>query len=661
VMALSTRMESRDLSEANEEFNGFEKDMQAAAAAMAPSAEKLRATQWKDAILLEQKALQALLHAEATFRQIQVAFGQQGGGGGANSAGRDLASLFDLELDTEKNQYETAQSTSPAEQHQKDVEDALAKLDLLAQRQQDLANQQRNSQQSFQERWQQEMLRREAEQLQRQLEQLAHNQQGQQQNGQQGSNGTSSEQSGSQQQQAASQSNAQGSDQRITQALARLRQAGEAMKRSGSPQQSAEAERQAVNSLREAESLLSGAQQQLASGKLGTLSREADQLAQEERTQADRINNLAGQQSDSEDENDATAQQLDREHMMERLRQRNQLAGERQRLYDDLSRLQKSLRDTARDLAPNQPGVSEKLRDALTEMDQADLDNHVQRTADWLRSGINPNTNGTENEIAQGLQKLSQQLRQAQQAVGKDKPGQSGRTSQGDETLMLGQVQRLRRQLDAMTASSRGNGLQGQNSQSDGRNSNDRRSGKGGSQQAEGQQSGAPQNGSIGQLSRNGAAQGGDVSGDVRYGGGGADGPALGNVNTGNNRYDRAEQRPVPSDPSGNPEDKERFYQQGIRELNQLRQMVQSDPEAAKEVRELARQMQQLDPHRFPGNPEIVEQMHREVLSSLDRIELQLQRNSSTEARTAKSFSIPDGYQDSVADYYKRLSKTNKN
>jgi len=59
--------------------------------------------QWKDAVPLEQKALQALLRAEATFRQIQVAFGQRGGGGGGGGgggAGRDLASLFDLELDT---------------------------------------------------------------------------------------------------------------------------------------------------------------------------------------------------------------------------------------------------------------------------------------------------------------------------------------------------------------------------------------------------------------------------------------------------------------------------------------------------------------------------------------------------------------------------------
>jgi hypothetical protein len=711
VMALSARMQSRDLSAANEEFTGFEKDMQTAAEAMAPSADKLKGMQWKEAIPLEQKALQALLRAEATFRKIQIAFGQQGGGGGGggNSAGRDLASLFDLELDTEKNQYETAQTASPAEQHEKNVEDALAKLDALAKRQEDLANQQRNPQQSFQERWQQEMLRREAEQLQRQMEQLAQNSQGQQgsqqQNGQQSSSGQSSGQSGSQssqsgsqqqsassqggsqsqngsqskQQQAGRQTSGQSSDQRIEQALSRLRQAGEAMKRSGGTQQSAEAARQAADKLRDATNLLGGTQQQLASGKVDSLSHEANRLTQEERAQADRIDKLsARQQGDSGT--------LDRDSMMARLRERDHLAGERQQLSNDLSKLQKGVRDAAREMAPNQPGVAQKLRDALTEMDQSDLDNHVQRTADWLRGGVNPNANGTENQIAQGLQKLSQQLRQAQQGVGQGKPGQRG-TGQGDETAALSQVERLRSQLEAMASSRRGDGRQqgsngragqqgregqqgqnnqlGQNGNQQGQAGNGQQSGNSRQRSSAGQQSGQNAQGGplqgdgFGQQAGNRTGQRGGQSGDVRYGGGGgADGTVWGNINTGNNRYGQPGQRPAPPDASGNPADTERTYQQGVRELNQLRQMVHGDPQATKEVQELARQMQQLDPSRFPGNPAMVEQMHREVLSSIDRIELQLQRDgASTEARTGKPYAVPAGYQDSVAEYYRRLSK----
>ena len=86
--------------------------------------------------------------------------------------------------------------------------------------------------------------------------------------------------------------------------------------------------------------------------------------------------------------------------------------------------------------------------------------------------------------------------------------------------------------------------------------------------------------------------------------------------------------------------------------------MIQGDPQTAKEVAELTRQMQQLDPSRFPGNPAMVEQMHREVINSVDKLELQLQREGlSSEARTGKPYAIPEGYQDSVAEYYRRLSK----
>jgi hypothetical protein len=680
VMALSARMQSRDLSEANEEFTGFDKDMQMAAAAMAPSADKLQGMQWKDAIPLEQKALQALLRAEATFRQIEVAFGQQGGGGsgGTNSAGRDLASLFDLELDTEKNQYETAQSASPAEQHEKDVEDALEKLDALAKRQQELANQQHNPQQSFQDRWQQEMLRREAEQLQRQMEQLA-------QNGQQGSNGSQSDQSNSLQQGSSSQSNAQGrsgsqssrpqsggesansssgqsqdsTDQRIEQALGRLRQAGDAMKRSdGSQQQSTDAARRAADKLNEATNLLAGTQQQLASNKLDSLTHEAGRLTEQERAQADRINKLvdASRQADPN--------QTDLADLMARRHELDTLAKERQQLSNDLSSLQKNLRDTARQTAPNEPGVAQKLRDALTEMDESDLDNHVQRTADWLRSGINPNSNGTESEIAQGLQKLNQQLQQAQQGIGKDRPG-SRATAPGDEAAALDQVERLRSQIEAMAASRGGNRANGQSPQG-GSSQNGQRGGQQADRNgASGQEAGelSRQAGDrIPQRGGQGAQRNGDLGGqssEVRSGGGrGADGTAWNNINTGNNRYGQPTQPPASPDAPGYPIDTDQMYQQGMRDLSQLRHLIQGDPQAAKEVAELARQMQQLDPSRFPGNPAMVEQMHREVLSSVDRLELRLQHDdASTDARTGKPYTVPAGYQDSVAEYYRRLSR----
>lgn len=668
VTALSLRMQSRDISEANSEFTDFDKDMRDAAAAMAPSADKLRGAQWKEAIPLEQKALQALLRAEATFRQIQVAFGQVGAGGGGGNAGRDLASLFDLELDTEKNQYETAQTASPAEQHRKEVDDALEKLDALARRQEELANQQHNPQQNFEQRWQQEMLRREAEQLQRELEQMA-------QNGLQNGNGSPSSQSVGQQssgqQSAAAQQNAQSQsgasrggnsssasaqsgatsgqspDPRIGQALSRLRQATGEMRRNDNAQgQNADSARQAAEALRESENLLGASQRQLASGKLESLTREANRLKETERAQAGEIDKLANSQPDAISSGDLSA-------MLNRRRQRDQLARERQQLSDSLSKLQQNLRDQARAMAPNQPGTAQKLRDALTEMDDSDLDNRVQRSADWLRRGIDPNSNETEAGIAQGLDKLSRQLGEAQRSLGQDqggsKPGSS--SAQGNRTALLNQVERLRSQIEAMSRSQSGNGQGG--------TGNNR------------SQNGAQAFARNGQLSRNGQPGSNGFSGDLgdqtrtgtsgelRFGGGlDNDGTVWNNINTGNNRYGRPAERPTASDPSANPADTEANYRQEMRELGRLRQMTQGDAETQKEVAELTRQMQHLDPSRFPGNPAIVEQMHREVLSSVEKLELELARaGAGTEARTGKPDAMPAGYQDAVADYYKRLSK----
>ena len=44
---------------------------------------------------------------------------------GGNGAGRDLERMFDLELDTTKNQYETGESASSASAQQKAMDDAL--------------------------------------------------------------------------------------------------------------------------------------------------------------------------------------------------------------------------------------------------------------------------------------------------------------------------------------------------------------------------------------------------------------------------------------------------------------------------------------------------------------------------------------------------------
>ena len=191
--SLADRMKARELADANPQFHSFTKEMEEASKNMIASAEKIKSQKWNDAMPLEQKALQAAQRAEATFRDIQVAFGTQGGGGGGGNQGRDLENLADLELDREKNQYETGQQAASGDSRAQEIDKALQKLAELARRQQELAAK-KDQQQPFRQRWEQEMLRREAEQLQKQMEQLQRGDSSQQQSsnqqGQQGQQGT---------------------------------------------------------------------------------------------------------------------------------------------------------------------------------------------------------------------------------------------------------------------------------------------------------------------------------------------------------------------------------------------------------------------------------------------------------------------------------------
>jgi hypothetical protein len=101
---------------------------------------------------------------------------------------------------------------------------------------------------------------------------------------------------------------------------------------------------------------------------------------------------------------------------------------------------------------------------------------------------------------------------------------------------------------------------------------------------------------------------------------------------------------------------------QGLSELSQLKALAQGNPSAKKEIDDLEKELQKLDPSRFPGNPAMVEELHTKVLNDVDKLELQLRRDPSEpqagQVRTSSATAVPPGYQDAVAEYYRRLGKS---
>jgi hypothetical protein len=638
AVSLSGRLEARELTDEVKAIGDFQKDMLAASQAMAPAAQQLQQQKWKDAIPSEQKALQFLLRAEATFRQIQVAFGAQGGGGGGGGAARDLAALFELELDTQKNQYETPQRSSASEEQKaKEIDDALKKLDELAKREQDLAQQQRSGTQTAEQKWQQEMLRREAEQLQQQMEQQLgqSGQQGQQggqrgqQGGQQGQQGQSGQASG----QGSQSASASASQQAAQQALDRLRQANDDMRRAASPNASAADSRRAADRLRQATDLLGGLEQQAAAGRLNSMAQTADQLAARQKKQADQVRDLMAQQNAARAANQPlkfpSAQEIDK------------MVNDRQQVSDDLSRLTQQLRTSARELAPTQPGASGKLRSALEGMDENDLGTRLQRSSDQLRNG--QFSDPAETALTSDLQKLGRDVTDAARSLG----SAEHTSEEAGIKRAMDDLSRLRDQLAGLGGKPGSSGQQ--SGQQQGQSGGPGQQAGGGQQGGSGQQAGAGQQGS---------SMSSRVAGPVGNAGSGrGDRNINSGYDTGNTRISG---RAVAPQQGASPADTQRAIDQGLNLLNGVRAVVQDSPEARRELQSLIDEMRNLDPKRFPGNPGLVEQMHQQLTSGVDALELQLRRQlddkQGATIRNADPSKVPAGYQESVAEYYRKLS-----
>ncbi len=660
--SLANRMKARQIAGASQEFGDFSKDMEAAAEAMSAAADKLKVQNWKDAINPEQRALQHLLRAEATFRRIQVAFGQRGGGGGGGSRGlgRDLENLFDLELDTEKNQYETGQQMPSQAQRQKEMDEALQRLEQLARRQQELAEQQRRNQQGFQQRWQQEMLRREAEELQRQMERLQRGETSQSSQSQQSSQtgeGQSSQQSSSGQRSLRAMAGAQPNrqqqqdDPRLRQALERLQQAMRDMRNAGSPQsgQSEAEARRAAERLQEAQQLLRGLRGQESSQQLSELARSGERLAAQQQDFERRL----GEMYSGRPQLGGVSRQ-----------QAEAMADEKQRMVDDLARLENGMRDASRAMAGTNRSASSKLRDALGQLQADDIRLRMKSNSENIRRGFGAAIVPREAPITAGLQQFRDQLRQAEQMAGNN----SGKP--GDLEKALSDVERLRSQLDRMRSGRQQGGRQPGSEQ---------QGSQPGGQQQSGQQQGAAQQGGPqqGGQQQGGQQQGGQQQGGQQQGGqrgpgswqqggrldrGGAIGGSPGRFQDGwryGNRGDLIGTDGQPLSPPS-PAELERAQRDALRDLTALRQSLRDNPDLARDVGDLIRQMQGVDPRQFPGHPELIERLLSQFLPGLEQLELQLRRKvdeKGGEARAASPEPPPPGYADAVAEYFRRLSR----
>jgi hypothetical protein len=607
AQSMAERSKSRELAGTNDSFQYFVKELEEAAKEMGAAADKLKAQALRDALPAEQRALQHIMRSEMAIKDIQVAFGSRAGGQGGGAA-RDLENLFDLELDTEKNQYETGQQLNSANQRQQQIDEALQRLEQLARRQQELADQQKQKQQAFEQRWQQEQLRREAEELRRQMEQLSR---------QNSSGSQSSQQSGSQQD---SSSGSQGqsssaADRSLRQAFDRLSRATDDMRQAASqPDQRDAAARRAAERLKEAQDILHGMRKGQSSSQLSDLGDRAERLLDQQRQFTEKMRQAFGAESLSSRGQDPSGRDG---------REQNQrLGAEKDQMARQLDQLQADTQRAARDLQGSQPEAARKLREGLSEVQQNEIQLRMKYAANWIRNGRGALMTGGEAVTTASLGKLRDDIRDAQQTV--ERGGEGDKNGSGDKNEQA--LQRLERAREALdSAARRAAGRQQQSGKQPGSSQEGARQQNGGQQQQGGQQQGGQQGGS---------QPGGQESADGSEGGGPQFGPGGGAT--------------------------EGAIRQALNDLTQLRRQFGADNgDFGRGLSDAIRALDRIEKLPLAG-PEMDARIQREVMPALEQLELQLRRKvdeAKGGARDPSAERIPPGYADRVADYFRRLSR----
>src|ERR1041384_1895738 len=325
----------------------------------------------KDALPPEQRALQRLLAADAIFREVQVAFGNQssGSGSGGEREQQELAGLFELELDKMKNQYETVQRAQQQQAEQQKSE-AERRLEELARRQQQALEEQRRRQQQGaanggggSQRQQQEMID-ETRKAARELERLSRERRdAQMQELSRQLNQTADEM---QKAQAAARANSGESISQNERALERLQQAQQRLQQTGSS-----------SGQPRGQSGSAGRQQQISE-----LRQRAAQAAARQREIAKDMENLArrGGQN-AQDENSK--------------RTREQLGERKDTLADTVNNLQQDIEQSARSMSGGSQGQQRAARQLKEAADSLARD----RVADRIREGKQSLNGGQQQDI----------------------------------------------------------------------------------------------------------------------------------------------------------------------------------------------------------------------------------------------------------------------
>ena len=209
--------------------------------------------------------------------------------------------------------------------------------------------------------------------------------------------------------------------------------------------------------------------------QVGDLVSQADELAKKQEDIEGQMRKQYGPQS----------QPMSRDQARQR---DEQIAGQKDNEVADLKKLEAGMQAAARDEQATQRAASSKMREALSEIQQMEMERDMQRNADYIRRGLGEYVVMSESNFTQGLNEVRDKLREVQQALGT--PGKGGNGTGEDKAVQqsLASLENFRQMLQpgqnarqGQGAPGRGqqNGKQGQPGQQPGQNGQQGQQGQG--------------------------------------------------------------------------------------------------------------------------------------------------------------------------------------
>jgi len=432
---LAARTHARQLSATDDQIAEFVEHLDRAAAAMVPASERLAEIELEQALQPEQEALQHLLRAEAVFTDISVSMQANNRGAGGGQAGRDLSDMFALEMDLEKNQYETG-SRATSEPATEQLDELRQELERLAQRQEQLArNLDRNRLPTAAERWQQEMLRRDVEELQDRLERMQQpSGQSRQQDGDPSARGATGD--------AARRERAE-LQRRLDSAQRAMREADEAMQAGGDREELERATAEAQRQLESARNSAAAGQERLQREALTGLAERADDLYRQQAGLDERLQEAVREAVSSDDEDMPFTSGMS-------FREEFEMAEAKRRLQGELQQLGQDVKSTARDLKDDSPAAASELERSLERLRENEVEARLAVSAAYIEQGEAVYVSGSESAITEALRDFRNAIERASSLA---QGGEGMRQAADADRLQttLAEARELRHALDELT------------------------------------------------------------------------------------------------------------------------------------------------------------------------------------------------------------------